>query len=74
MCLFNHAAPGRLRLSNNLVTKILAFWPGGIQIYACIEKESENILWGQIDSVMLCIKVPKNQHEVNEWGMHGGPY
>lgn len=36
-------------------------------------KETENILWRWIDSVILGIKVPINHNVVDECGVHGWP-
>ena len=68
-----YAIPATIGRLYNWVKQILAFWPDGVQIYAYTEKESENILWRQIDSVMGGIKLPKNHNEVDERGVHGGP-
>ena len=65
--LFTHAVLGRLRRSKNWVTKILVFWLSVLHIQAFTEKESENILWRQTNSVMGGIKVRKNHHECDEW-------
>ena len=51
----------------------LIAWPSGIQIRVYAEKESENIFWRQINSVMGGIKESKNHQEVMNGGMHGGP-
>ena len=56
--------PNLRRFSWAITSVTLAFWPSGVQT----EKESENILCLQIYSVMGSIKLPKNHHEVDEWG------